>query len=120
SIDLDVNAASRSGINLMGGALTIGGGAVGGAFAVGVSDHTTRAYIHDGQANVTGNVGVGADAETNFWNVAVSGAAGAIGVAGMAAVNVVSNTTEAYIDGADIGTSAAKASTVTVLAEDDV
>ena len=53
-----------------------GGGAVGGAFAVGVSDQTTRAYIKNGQADVSGNIGVKADADTRFWNVAVSGAAG--------------------------------------------
>ncbi|HEY9380770.1 MAG TPA: leukotoxin LktA family filamentous adhesin, partial [Burkholderiales bacterium] len=120
SIDLDVNATSRSGINLMGGALAVGGGAVGGAFAVGVSDQTTRAYIKNGQADVSGNIGVKADADTRFWNVAVSGAAGGMAVAGMAAVNVVSNTTEAYLDGAKIGTSGAKANAVTVSAEDDV
>src|SRR5690606_35025306 len=121
SIDLDVNATSRSGINLMGGALAIGGGAAGGALSVGVSDQTTRAFIEGGEADGSGKVAVQANADTRFWNLSVSGAGGLVaGLAGMASVNVVSNATEAFLKNTSIGEGGAKADAVTVAADDDV
>jgi len=115
SATLDVAAESRSGVNLVGGSAAAGAGTVGAAVAVAISDSTTRAAIYGGAVNVDGRVAVEAGSVTDFWNLAVSGSVAGIGFNGMAAVNIVGNTTEAIVSGADI-----EAGSATVAAEDEV
>lgn len=120
SHDLDVSAASRAGFNLMGGALAVGGGAVGGSLAVAVSDQRTSAYLRKADVLVDGDVTVGAEAETDFWNVALTGGAGGIAVSATAGVNVVSNATEAWVEDSTIGRADQRAANVSVAARDTV
>src|SRR5690606_29419756 len=120
SHDLDVSAASRAGFNLMGGALAVGGGAVGGSLAVAVSDQRTSAYLRKADVLVDGDVTVGAEAETDFWNVALTGGAGGIAVSATAGVNVVSNATEAWVEDSTIGRADQRAANGSVAARDTV
>lgn len=101
--NLDVAATTENGNNMLGGAAAGGGTAIAGSFGVLVSNDTTDAYIGD-QANratgtlltLSGTLSVQSTMTDNFNSLVVSGAgAGGVGIAGMADVLVVTNTTTA-------------------------
>ena len=87
---------------LMAGAVSLGGNAAGGAFAVGSSDSTTSATLKNtkgaNRVDVTGHVNVEAENNTKINHIVVSGAGGGgVGIAGMADVNLVTDKTLATI-----------------------
>ncbi|MDI1360655.1 leukotoxin LktA family filamentous adhesin [Methylotenera sp.] len=119
--DLDINAKNTNDMFLMSGAVSIGGNAVGGAFAVGSSDSTTTATLKNAKGanrvDVTGSVNVEATNKTDINHIVVSGAGGgANGIAGMADVNLVTDKTLATIESSDVGASADKVASVKVAA----
>ena len=122
---LDVTAANDNELYMVGGAIAGGSTGVGGAFVVGKSDSTTRAYIADvsgsDSLSISGDVVVRAENRTDIDQIAVSGAfAGGVGVAGMAAVNLITDTTEASVDNSTLGSASNKAATLTVAAVHDL
>ena len=119
--DLDINAKNTNDMFLMSGAVSIGGNAVGGAFAVGSSDSTTTATLKNAKGanrvDVSGSVNVEATNTTDINHIVVSGAGGgANGIAGMADVNLVTDKTAATIESSDVGASADKVASVKVAA----
>jgi filamentous hemagglutinin family protein len=121
---LGVRADSANDLHVVAGAVTIGGAAVSGTFAVGLSNNTTVATITGTAADrsdidVTGAVTVAAESRTGIKDYAIGGAfAGAAGVAGAVAVNLVTNATEATVSYADIGAIDARAGSLAVGASD--
>jgi hypothetical protein len=97
---LNVAADSANGYFASAGA---GGGNIGGvagAVLVGVSNNTTLAYVGDVNSattlNLNGGLTIAASSENNFYTYAIGGeGAGAFGIAGMADVTIISNTTVA-------------------------
>jgi filamentous hemagglutinin family protein len=124
---LTVVADSTNRMHLVGGAVSAAGGVgIGGTFTLGISDTTTRAYVQ-GEAGtaahltLTGPLEINAKTDNEFTSYAVGGAlAGGAGYAGAAAVNLVTNTTEAWLRDADVGSSGARVGAVTVRAENRV
>ena len=119
--NLDINAKNTNDMFLMSGAVSIGGNAVGGAFAVGSSDSTTTATLKNAKGanrvDVSGSVNVEATNTTDINHIVVSGAGGgANGIAGMADVNLVTDKTLATIENSDVGASADKVASVKVAA----
>jgi filamentous hemagglutinin family protein len=115
---LEIKAKNTNDMFLMAGAVSIGGNAGGGAFAIGSSDSNTNAKLST-KSGVTVNGAVTVDAinKTNINHIVVSGAGGGgVGVAGMADVNLVTDQTLATIEDSTIGTAGAKAATVHVAA----
>jgi len=103
---LTVNAKSSSGYFAATASGGIGIVGIAGAFIVGVSNNTTRAYIGrdtGGATNIALSNGltVSADASNTFNSFAIGGALGGLaGVAGMADFTIVDNTTEAkFVNG---------------------
>lgn len=121
---LAVNATSTNGYFAAAGAGAAGLIGVAGAFVVGVSNNTTRAYIGDtGQTttlNLASNLSVVAVSNNTFNSYAIGGAlGGGTGVAAMGDFTVINNTTEAkLIKVAD--TQAAGTTTVTATENIDV
>lgn len=108
---LQVLADSSNNMHLVGGALSVAGGfGVAGTFALGISDTTTRAYVAGEDEthaflDIDGQVKIDAVTDNNFKSYAVGGAlAGGTGLAGAVTVNLVTNTTEAWLQNADVGT----------------
>ena len=119
---LDVAASNTNNMYLLAGAVAIGGDAAGGAFSVGSSDSITRATIRNANGvnriDVSGDVNVAANNETDIHHIVVSGAGGGgNGIAGMADVNLVTDTTEATIENSDLGLLADRVGAVHVKAE---
>ena len=115
--DLEIKAKNTNDMFLMAGAVSIGGNAGGGAFAVGTSDSTTKATLSNTDVTASGAVNVDAINKTDINHIVVSGAGGGgVGIAGMADVNLVTDKTEATIEDSTIGTSSAKAASVHVAA----
>ena len=121
---LTVHADSANDLHMIGGAVTLGGAAVSGTFTVGLSDNATTASINGttlrrSDIDVSGAVEVDAASRTGIKDYAIGGAlAGGLGVAGAAAVNIVTNTTEATVAYADVGTDADRAGSLAVRAAD--
>ncbi len=120
---LAVVADSTNRMHLVGGAVSAAGGVgIGGTFTLGISDTTTRAYVQGeagtpAQLALTGPLEINANTDNEFTSYAVGGAlAGGAGYAGAAAVNLVTNTTEAWLRDTDVGS----AGGVTVRAENRV
>ena len=128
--EVSVDADNENNLNLVAGAVSVGGNAAGGAFTVGLNESKTNAYItgsdtpsysYRTKINASGGVRVTADAKTNINQEALAGAAaGSIGVAGSVAVNILNSETQAYIKDADVGSNVSKAGAVTVSANDNV
>jgi filamentous hemagglutinin family protein len=128
--EVSVDADNENNLNLVAGAVSVGGNAAGGAFTVGLNESKTNAYItgadtpsysYRTKINASGGVRVTADAKTNINQKAIAGAAaGSIGVAGSVAVNILNSETQAYIKDADVGSNVSKAGAVTVSANDNV
>ena len=115
--DLEIEAKNTNDMFLMAGAVSIGGNAGGGAFAVGASDSTTKATLSTTTVTVDGAVKVDAINKTDINHIVVSGAGGGgTGVAGMADVNLVTDQTLATIENSTIGSVGDKATTVHVAA----
>ncbi len=120
--DLTVAAESDNAMYLVGGALAGGGGsAVGGSFVVASSNSNTSAVIRNASGTeaveATGAVQVGADNDTSINHIVISGAlGGGAGIAGMASINLVTDTTEAGIYDSQIGSNATRAASVRVAA----
>ena len=109
--NLNVNATTENGNNMLGGAATLGGAAGAGAFGILVSNDTTDAYVGD-QANMTtdttltlsGSLSVASAMTDNFNSLVVSGVGGGgFGIAGMADVVVITNQTTAGLYLATVG-----------------
>lgn len=121
---LDVRALTENNMHVVGGAVGGGGSGFAGTFAVGLSENTTRAWITGSSAaratiDVPGAVTVEASSTTGVKDYAIGGAGGgSTGVAGAAAVNVISNTTEATVEHADVGTAADRVGSLKVRAHD--
>lgn len=118
---LDITAENTNDMFLMAGAVSIGGNAAGGAFAVGSSDSTTTATLKNAKGanrvDVTGSVNVEATNTTDINHIVVSGAGGGSnGIAGMADVNLVTDKTVATIENSDVGASADKVANLKVAA----
>lgn len=99
---LVVNATSTNGYFAAAGAGAAGLIGVAGAFVVGVSNNTTRAYIGDtGQTttlNLASTLSVVAVSNNTFNSYAIGGAlGGTTGVAAMGDFTVINNTTEAEL-----------------------
>ncbi len=101
---LAVDARTRSGYNAVAGAGAIGATAGGaGSFVVGIANNSTRAWVGDAAAltntttlHLTGALGISADTVSSMNSLVISGAAGgSAGVAGMADVTLLNNTTVA-------------------------
>ena len=123
--DLDISAKNTNDMFLMAGAVSLGGNAAGGAFAVGSSDSTTSATLKNtkgaNRVDVTGHVNVEAENNTKINHIVVSGAGGGgVGIAGMADVNLVTDKTLATIQNSDVGDSADKVGSVKVAASHTV
>ena len=124
--DVNVRADNENNMNQLGGAVAGGGSAVAATFTVGINQSTTRAQITSTTAQrskitASGNVTVDAESATNVNQIAISGAgAGGFAVAGMAAVNLLTNTTEARINQTDVGSVTNRVDSVTVSARDTV
>nr|WP_285903131.1 leukotoxin LktA family filamentous adhesin [Alkalimarinus sediminis] len=122
---VDVKADSENNMHLVGGAIAAGGLAVAGTFTVGLSENNTRAAIEgvNGQRSTidADNVSVVAQSDTAITDVAISGAgAGGFAVAGMAAVNIVTNQTEAVVQRTNLGTSTNRINSLMVNASDSI
>lgn len=118
---LEVSADNDNELYVLGGSLAGGSNAYGGTFVVAKSDSTTRASIENTRGSqrldVSGDVTVEADSQTDIDQIAISGAlAGGLGIAGMAAVNLVTDTTEASVGQAELGTDSDRAASLTVAA----
>jgi filamentous hemagglutinin family protein len=118
---LSIKADNNNNIYLKAGAVSIGGNAAGGAFAVGVSESTTTAKLTNvtgaNWVDVTGAVNVEAVNTTDINHIAISGAgAGGNAIAGMASVNLITDTTEATISNSQIGAAGAPVGSVHVKA----
>lgn len=104
--DLNVLANDTAGVSLNGGAAAFGAAGVAGSFLVNVGKTTTSAYVGDAASDTTVHVSdalnVEANSSTTSNSIAVSGSAGGTAVAGMAAVNVIDNDTNAYMDRAQL------------------
>jgi filamentous hemagglutinin family protein len=100
---LAVGADSTSGFNAVAGAGAVGGTGGAGAFVVGVSNSTTKAWVGDVNAttnttllSLSGALSAVANTTDNFNSIVASGAVGGgAGIAGMADVAVINNTTTA-------------------------
>jgi filamentous hemagglutinin family protein len=100
---LAVGANSTSGFNAVAGAGAVGGTGGAGSFVVGVSNSTTKAWIGDTTAStnttllaLSGALSAVANTTDNFNSIVASGAVGGgAGIAGMADVAVINNTTTA-------------------------
>ncbi len=119
--DLAVNADNQNNMYLTAGAITVGGNAAGGAFAVGSSESVTTATIENlsgtNRTDVSGSINVEANNETDIHHIVVSGAGGGgVGVAGMADINLVTDTTQARVLNSDIGSLSDKAGSLHVVA----
>ena len=118
---LDIKANNSNNMYLKAGAVSIGGNAMGGAFAVGSSDSTTTATLKNAnganRVDVTGAVNVEAVNTTEINHIAISGAgAGGNAIAGMASVNLITDTTEATVSTSEIGAAGAPVGSVHVKA----
>lgn len=124
---LAVLADSTNRMHLVGGALSVAGGVgVAGTFTQGSSDGTTRAYI-EGEAgtpatlDVAGQVTIDASSVHDFTSYAVGGAlAGGAGYAGSVTVNLFTNTTEAWLRNADLGSVDNRIGGLSISASNDV
>lgn len=122
---LGVDASSVNHVNLISGSGAGGGVGVAGSFLVNVGQSTTQAYVGDASADttlaLTGALDVSAASASVIKGIAVSGAVGgAAGVAGMATVNVLANTTQAWLQRAQVSQGAERATTVDVSAKDSL
>jgi hypothetical protein len=119
---LAVNAKSTNGFFAAAGAGAAGVVGIAGAFVVGFSSNTTKAYIGDAGQDTTINVSsallVSAISDNTFNSYSIGGAFAGLGaVAGMANATVINNTTEARIERA---TGTQQSSSVTVNAAETV
>jgi hypothetical protein len=103
------------------------GNAVAGAFAVDVGGDTTLAYVGDPTGdttttvNLTGALNVAATTENTLNTVVVSvGIAGGAGVAAMADVTVITNTTTGSLYSVDLNTPVPSASVTTTTTTDGI
>ncbi|MCB1760831.1 MAG: leukotoxin LktA family filamentous adhesin [Gammaproteobacteria bacterium] len=115
--DLTVNADSENDMHMVGGAISVGSTGGSGSFVVSRSNSTTKAYIENAsglnRVGASGAVEVTADNSTEIDHFVVSGAlAGGAGIAGMASVNLITDTTEAELRNAEIGSGTAKAASL--------
>ncbi len=124
-----VDANNNNSMSLNGGAIALGGAALGGTFLVGVSESTTKALVDDAtqggtsatQLYAPSGISVSATGNTDFLNNAIAGSGGGgDAIAGSVAVNVAENTTWAGISGADIGSGADKAGALSVNSSDTI
>src|SRR5262249_6713494 len=76
--DLSVTADDGARLTLGVGTLAGGGGAAGGAIAVGLAGDTTSAQIADSTTNASGNTLVSATSKENLTTTAVGAAGGAL------------------------------------------
>lgn len=118
---LDISAKNTNNMYAITGAIAGGGNAIGGAFAVGLSDSSTTATLKNAngvnRVNVAGAINVEAKNDTAITHIVISGAGGgSAGVAGMADVNLVTDNTVATIDNSDLGASNDKVGAVKVAA----
>lgn len=118
---LDVTARHDTQMFIVGGAVAVGAVGVGATFDVALDGSVTRARIEDSTVTTSGQVGVDAQSATvvRSWTVA-GAAAGAVAAAGTAAVAIVDNTTQAWVDDSDIGSAGARAAGLAVTARDNV
>lgn len=122
SNSLAVNARSTNGFFAAAGAGAAGVVGIAGAFVIGFSSNTTRAYIGDAGQDTTINVSsalaISAISDNTFNSYSIGGAFAGLGaVAGMANATVINNTTEARIERA---TGTQQSSSVTVTAAETV
>lgn len=123
---LAVTADSKSGFNALTTSAGFGaGGAVAGAFAVGVASDNTSATIgnktSDTNLSLSGSLTVGANTEDEFNSLLISGAiGGAFGVAAMADVTTVDNATTAGIYRVNATKAAAPTTTTTTDANGNI
>lgn len=124
AVRLDIRAHSRSGVNLIGGAVSGGAEAVGATFLVLDGDNTTQAWLGDplglGSTDVAlngGDLDVSSDSQTRINAFGITGSMG-LGVgeamAGNAVAIVLANTTTADINHVQLHS----AKNVTVQAQD--
>ncbi|MDR3566097.1 MAG: leukotoxin LktA family filamentous adhesin [Negativicutes bacterium] len=121
STSLTVAADHSSRFFIAAGGVTAGGVALSGAFAVASDASTTTAHIDNSTVSATGAISVAADNISEINNWGVSGAlGGGAGIAGSAVVSLVNNTSQAYVTGSHLGSSASTAASVAVTANDTV
>lgn len=101
---LDIEAHNNTGVNLIGGSLSIGGGAVGASFLVNVGQDSTQAWLGDSTGNATttttldgGDLTVEADSNSQLSLASVTASLGGLAVAGAVNAIVLNSTTEANV-----------------------
>ncbi|MBD2214422.1 DUF4347 domain-containing protein [Nostoc linckia FACHB-104] len=101
---LEISAQDNSTIKSLAGQLSASlGGSVGAAVAYNNIGNTVKAYSQDATINTTGNVLINANNQGTIETVAVGGSFGLyVGLAGSVAVNEMTNTTSAYIQGGNV------------------
>ncbi len=117
--DFKIKADNSNNMYVLSGAVAIGGDAGGGAFAVGYSDSKTTATLKNAngsnRVDTSGAVNIDAINKTDINHLVVSGAGGGgNGIAGMADVNLITDTTEAKIANSEVGASMYKVASVHV------
>jgi filamentous hemagglutinin family protein len=128
---LGVNAGSNNGANILDGAAAIGKVGVGGSIAVTINNDTTLAYVGDktdtlnsGTIDATtldvGSADVEATTNNDFTNLVIAAAGGYYaGVAAMANVTTMSNTTDAGFYSAEVNQNTKAAGAITAKAHEN-
>ncbi len=128
---LGVNAESNNGANILDGAAAIGKVGVGGSIAVTINNDNTLAYVGDqadtlnsGTIDATtldiGSTDVEATTNNDFTNLVIAAAGGYYaGVAAMANVTTMSNTTDAGFYSAEVNQNTRAAGAITVKAHEN-
>lgn len=123
---IGVDAQTTRTVNLHSGAVAAGAAAVGGSLTFGLVEGTTEAFIEGDRNGSTaldtdrGDVRVHADTDTTLFNNVAGFSGGAYSAAGSGAANVVTNTTLARVDGAQLGTDDSRIGGLDVHASDHV
>jgi filamentous hemagglutinin family protein len=120
--DLTVKADNDNRVTMLNGGVSVtAAGGFGGAFAVTKSNSTTRATVRNSNGfnrlSVSGNVNIEAENDTTInHKVVAAGVSGGVGIAGMATINIVTDTTEALLENSELGTDLNRAASLNVLA----
>ena len=120
--DLTVKADNKNRATMLNGGVSVtAAGGFGGAFAVTKSNSTTRATVKNstglGGLDVSGNVSIEAENDTSIdHKVVAAGVSGGVGIAGMATINIITDTTEALLENSGVGTDLNRAASLNVIA----